>query len=74
MSTISVQVNGSARELDEGASVADLVELMELAPDQVAVELNRERVPRDERSSRMLASGDRIELVTFVGGGCIRTP
>lgn len=69
MSTISVQVNGSTRELDEGASVADLVELMELRPDQVAVELNRELVPRDERSSRMLASGDRIELVTFVGGG-----
>lgn len=69
MSTISVQVNGSTKELTEGASVADLVELMELRPDQVAVELNRELVPRDERSSRMLVSGDRIELVTFVGGG-----
>lgn len=69
MEALTVLVNGERRELPRGATVADLVELLGLRADQVAVEVNRALVPRDERGQRPLAEGDRVELVTFVGGG-----
>jgi thiamine biosynthesis protein ThiS len=40
-----------------------------MKPDRVAVELNREIVPRDRWSQTMLKDGDRLEIVQFVGGG-----
>ena len=64
-----VVVNGAARELAAGTTVAALVEQLELAPEQVAVEVNRELVPRARRGERVLAEGDELELVTLVGGG-----
>jgi sulfur carrier protein len=66
---LSILVNGTAYEIGEGSSVADLVAAHELEPTQVAVELNREIVPRGSRGERLLVGGDRVELVTLVGGG-----
>lgn len=66
---IVIQLNGAAREIRSGQTVADLVCELGLLPDQVAVEVNQELVPREERAERRLQAGDAIELVTLVGGG-----
>jgi thiazole synthase len=70
--TIRVTVNGEARTLPADPlppTVADLVREVGLAGKRVAVEVNREVVPRAEHGTRRLADGDLIEVVTFVGGG-----
>ena len=66
---LTIYVNGQVRELPEGHSVARLIEDLDLLPEQVAVELNRELVPRAQRAETLLHEGDRIEMVTLVGGG-----
>jgi thiazole synthase len=66
--TIDVTVNGEPRQLAEG-SVADLVRALGLDPAKVAVERNREIVPRSTLADVRLADGDQFEIVHFVGGG-----
>lgn len=62
-------VNGEEREVPEGASLSQLVELLGLTPERIAVELNREVVRRADWSETRLSEGDRLEIVHFVGGG-----
>jgi len=64
-----IQVNGEAREVAQGATVAVL--LRELGIDQgpVAVERNRMLVPRASHAETPLVEGDELEVVQFVGGG-----
>ena len=69
MSGVTVRVNGSEIELPEGASVASVLERLEIATPRVAVERNREIVPKSEYSTTPLAAGDVLEVVEFVGGG-----
>ncbi|HEX8163845.1 MAG TPA: sulfur carrier protein ThiS [Pyrinomonadaceae bacterium] len=66
---MKVIVNGEGREVEEGASVADLVRLLGRPPERVAVELNREVVRRALWAGTKLRDGDRVEVVHFVGGG-----
>jgi sulfur carrier protein len=66
---MQIEVNGKPREVSDGASVADLLDELELDERLVVVELNREIVRRTERSDIGLQAGDRIEIVHFVGGG-----
>jgi thiamine biosynthesis protein ThiS len=66
---IEVRVNGSALSLPEGASVSALLERLKIATPRVAVERNREIVPKAEYASTPLASGDELEIVELVGGG-----
>lgn len=66
---MTVTVNGEPRELPTGSSVADLVARLGLKASQVAVERNRELVRRADHASTMLVDGDRLEVVTFFGGG-----
>lgn len=65
---MSITLNGERRELPAGTTVADVVENLNLRPDQVAVELNR-RLLRSGNYGRELVEGDEVEVVTFVGGG-----
>ncbi|MGG5888217.1 sulfur carrier protein ThiS [Falsiroseomonas sp. HC035] len=67
--TISIEVNGEARQAPEGASVAELLTLIGLAAPKVAVERNLEIVPRSAWAATRLAEGDRLEIVHFIGGG-----
>ena len=67
--SIDVIVNGRARTVVDGMSVAGLIGELGLAGKPVAVERNREVVPRAHHASTILTSGDRLEVVTFVGGG-----
>ena len=62
-------VNGQDRELAEGTTVSDLIAELGLDPRMLAVELNLELVPRAQHPATELAAGDRIEVVTLVGGG-----
>ena len=63
-----VKVNGEARELPDGETVAALIERYRLTPEKVAIELNR-RLLRGEKYATPLKDGDEVEIVTFVGGG-----
>lgn len=64
-----VVVNGEEREVPEGATIAGLLESMELEPGAVVVERNREIVSRDDVDGVVLEEGDHLEIVRFVGGG-----
>lgn len=66
---MKVLVNGVERELPQGATVAVLLAELGLGTSAVAVERNQRLVPRAEHATAALAEGDRIELVTLVGGG-----
>jgi len=66
---IDVVVNGNPRSVAEGTTVAGLIGELGLGDRRVAVERNREVVPRAQHTTTVLAAGDRLELVTFVGGG-----
>ncbi len=64
-----VTINGEKELLDREMSVADLLSLRRLEPVRVAVEINEDVVPRKTFADTMIRDGDRIEVVTFVGGG-----
>lgn len=66
---MQVFVNGDPLELREGASVSDLVATLTDDPRGIAIERNREIVPKSKHGETMLAEGDRLEVVQFVGGG-----
>jgi sulfur carrier protein len=70
MSTsIDVVINGQPRKIEDGTTILVLLDQLGLGDKRVAVERNREIVPRAQHGSTILAAGDRLELVTFVGGG-----
>lgn len=66
---ITLTVNGERRDLPDGATVTDLLAAIGLAARKVAVERNREIVPRSEYAGTRLAGGDALEIVHFIGGG-----
>lgn len=65
----TIVLNGEPRPVAEGTTVAALVAALGLQPQQVAVEVNREIVPRGTHAQVLLRDGDQLEIVTFVGGG-----
>ena len=62
-------VNGESWDVPEGLTVRGLVEYLGLTEGPVAVEVNRAVVPRAQHGQRLVAEGDEIEVVHFVGGG-----
>lgn len=66
---MQVSVNGKPHEIKSGISVAGLIEMLKLRPKFVAVEINRELVPRSTFEQTTIREGDAIEVVTLVGGG-----
>ncbi len=66
---MQVVINGQEREIEPGTTLAALVTGLALQPRHVAVEVNRELVPRTDYQATPLKPGDRIEIVTLVGGG-----
>lgn len=67
--SITISLNGQAREVSELTTVAALLAELELAPERTAVERNGQLVRRVEHASVALAPGDALEIVTLVGGG-----
>ncbi len=66
---IEIQLNGEAYLLAELATVDDLVEIRQLNPKQIAVEINGSLVPRENFRSFLISSGDCVEVVSLAGGG-----
>lgn len=67
--SITVWLNDEPRQLAAGATVAELLAELGLTANHVAVEVNLELIPRSLHAERHLANGDRLEIVTLVGGG-----
>jgi len=66
---IQLTINGEPRQIMSGQTIADLLAEMGLKPQQVAVEVNLDLVPRESHADHQLADGDAVEVVTLVGGG-----
>lgn len=61
-------INGEPRQLSAD-TLSALVEHLGMKPDRVAIELNRDIVPREQWPQTQLRDGDQLEIVQFVGGG-----
>jgi thiamine biosynthesis protein ThiS len=71
---MKLYINGEERAFADPApptqlTLASLIEALGMKPDRVAIELNRDIVPRDGWPKTLLKEGDRLEVVHFVGGG-----
>jgi sulfur carrier protein len=66
---MQLTVNGQAHQVPEGLTVRALIERLGLTDGPVAVEKNRQVVPRAEHATTALSDGDELEIVHFVGGG-----
>jgi sulfur carrier protein len=67
---LNLTINGET-QVSSAETLGALVEGLGMKPDRVAIELNREIVPRDQWPETPLHDGDRLEIVHFVGGGCL---
>ena len=66
---IELTVNGETKSVNAGLSVSGLLEELQINGRKVAVERNLEIVPKSLYADTQLESGDRLEIVAFVGGG-----
>ncbi|HEX3376415.1 MAG TPA: sulfur carrier protein ThiS [Candidatus Acidoferrales bacterium] len=66
---MNLTINGEGRYFDSVSTISGLLTQLGMKPDRVAVELNRELVPRDRWPSTPVSHGDKLEIVHFVGGG-----
>jgi sulfur carrier protein len=66
---MQIEVNGEPREVAEGMTIAGLLSALDVKVPHVAVEVNLEVVPRAKHGATTLHAGDRLEVVTLVGGG-----
>jgi thiamine biosynthesis protein ThiS len=66
---LTVTLNGEARHFDAPLSIAALLATIGLDARKVAVERNREIVPRSCYGETVIAAGDALEIVHFIGGG-----
>jgi sulfur carrier protein len=66
---MQITINGQQETIDDGLTVAALLDARGLANKPCAVEVNRSLVPKAEHAGRELREGDSLEIVTLVGGG-----
>jgi len=66
---VTVTINGERREVPEGLTVAALVEHLGMMQNRVAIERNRDILPRARWQETQVSAGDSFEIVQFVGGG-----
>lgn len=66
-----VIINGEEKNIEDGLKVSDLVPLLELKAERLAIEVNRKIIRRAAWQLTPLAEGDKIEIVQFVGGGSL---
>jgi sulfur carrier protein len=66
---MEIMLNGQPRRVADQTSIAALLAELGWSAKHVAVEVNLELVPRQRHAEHVLASGDRLEVVTLVGGG-----
>lgn len=66
---MEIVINGEPHQLASSLSVADLLKQLDTRAPHVAVEVNEQLVPRAQHADCQLVAGDRVEIVTLVGGG-----
>lgn len=66
---MTIVVNGEPRSIADRTTIAELLEQLGLGRSACAVEVNHDLVPKPKHPDRALAEGDRVEIVTLVGGG-----
>ncbi|MEM8800635.1 MAG: sulfur carrier protein ThiS, partial [Pseudomonadota bacterium] len=66
---IKIELNGEAKEFDEAMTLAEMLGTLGFQPERVALERNREIVPRSLYGEIKFDEGDKIEVVHFIGGG-----
>ena len=66
---MEIYVNGEPRQVPEALSAAELVRILDLTGTRLAMEVNREIVPRSTFEAHRLQAGDRVEIVHAIGGG-----
>lgn len=70
---MNLTINGEDREFSSNLTVSSLLTELGLKPDRVAIELNRDLLPRERWNVTPLNDGDKLEIVHFVGGGSARS-
>jgi sulfur carrier protein len=66
---MQIIVNGEFRQIADGFTIDNLLDELKLSGKPVAVEVNLQLVPKARHNEHRLAEGDRLEIVTLVGGG-----
>ncbi|MEO1751033.1 sulfur carrier protein ThiS [Thiofaba sp. EF100] len=66
---MNIILNGASHAIEDGASIATLIEQLGLVGQRLAVEVNGEIVPRGEHAAHLLREGDKVEVVRAIGGG-----
>ncbi len=66
---VTIQLNGEAYSIEEGARLDSLIERLGLKPVRIAVEVNQHVVRKADYASVVLRQGDQVEIINFVGGG-----
>ncbi|MDR9468067.1 sulfur carrier protein ThiS [Marinospirillum sp.] len=66
---MQITLNGATHQLEEGQSVAELLEQLQLVGKRLAVEVNEEIIPKSRHATQPLQAGDRVEIVHAIGGG-----
>lgn len=64
-----IHVNGELRDIADGLTVAALLDALAIRGERVAVEVNLEILDRATFASRVLQAGDKVEILSFIGGG-----
>ncbi|PYS45765.1 MAG: thiamine biosynthesis protein ThiS [Acidobacteria bacterium] len=64
-----IELNGAERDVPSSITLSELINHLALAPERLAIELNRRVVRRNDWQQAILKEGDRVEIVHFVGGG-----
>ncbi|HSE60247.1 MAG TPA: sulfur carrier protein ThiS [Nitrospiraceae bacterium] len=68
---MQIHVNGQVRETTAGTTVADLLRELNITGERVAVEVNLDILERGQFGQRLLSEGDRVEIISFIGGGSL---
>ncbi|MCA8935698.1 MAG: sulfur carrier protein ThiS [Planctomycetes bacterium] len=66
---MKISVNGTERDVADGLTIAQLIQQLNLKTDRIATERNLSVVPKAKYAETTLVEGDKLEIVTFVGGG-----
>lgn len=66
---MKITVNGKEQDVAQGTTLAQLIATLNVKADRIATERNLNIVPKARYAETVLAEGDRLEIVTFVGGG-----
>lgn len=66
---MKIQLNGESRDIPDNSTAQSLVDFLDLSGKRLAMELNREIIPRSAYADTLLHEGDQIEIVHAIGGG-----